>query len=93
MRDLLGRVVDLDTRRAWHDVRAARQSLEQSRRAVALAGESLRIVQDRYREGLTTLVELLDAETALTRARTREVASRRDLLLSQAGLKLAVGRL
>ena len=48
---------------------------------------------DRYREGLTTLVELLDAETALTRARTREVATLRDLAMSEAALRLAVGRL
>jgi outer membrane protein TolC len=93
MRDLLRQSIDLETRRAFYDVRASRKSLEQSRRAVDLARESLRSVQDRYREGLTTLVELLDAETALTRSRTREIATLRELIVSQANLELAVGRL
>jgi outer membrane protein TolC len=93
MRDLLRQSVELETHRAYHDLRAATKSLEQSRRAVELARESLRIVRDRYREGLTTLVELLDTEVALTRARTREVATTRALLLSRANLDLAVGRL
>ena len=39
------------------------------------------------------LIDLLDNETALTEARTRELAARRDLLLAQAALDLAVGRL
>jgi outer membrane protein TolC len=53
----------------------------------------LEIVEDRYREGLTTLTELLDAETALTRARLRRLAARRDLFLARASLDLATGRL
>jgi outer membrane protein TolC len=57
-----------------------------------LAQESIRIVENRYREGLTTLIELLDAQTALTQARTRAISAGRDLLLSQATLELAVGR-
>jgi TolC family type I secretion outer membrane protein len=85
--------IELEVRRAYHDLRAATKRLAQARRAVELAQSSLRIVEDRYKEGLTTLVELLDAETALTRARTRRVAARRDVLLSGATLDLAVGRL
>ena len=52
----------------------------------------MRIIENRYREGLTTLIELLDAETALTQARTRAIGAGRDLLLSQATLDLAIGR-
>jgi outer membrane protein TolC len=90
---LLRQQIELDVRRAYHDLRAATKRLAQARRAVDLAEASLRIVEDRYKEGLTTMVELLDAETALTRARTRRVAARRDVLLSRATLDLAVGRL
>jgi outer membrane protein TolC len=93
MKEYLWRSVGLEVRRAWHDLQASRKRLEQALRAVEMSDESLRIVRDRYREGLTTLVELLDAETALTRARTREVAARRDVLLGEATLDLAVGRL
>lgn len=93
LRRLLGDVVSLEVRQAWYDLRAASQRLELARRAVELARESLRIVEDRYREGLAILPELLDAQTALTRARTREVAARRDLRLGRARLDLAMGSL
>lgn len=93
MHDLLALSVELDVHRAFHDLRAARKRREQTEQAVALAREGLRIVEDRYKEGLTTVVELLDAETALTRARTRETAARRDVVLARASLELAMGRL
>lgn len=91
--ELLAESVELEVRTAFHELAAARKRTERTSLAVELAGAGLRIVEDRYREGLATLVELLDAETALTAARTREVAARRDLLLADAALKLAVGRL
>ena len=40
------------------------------------AAETHRIVQNRYREGLTTITEVLRAETALLRARLNLVAAR-----------------
>jgi outer membrane protein len=83
----------LEVRTAFHEVEAARRGLELAGQARLLAERSLTIVEDRYREGLTTLVELLDAETALTAARSREVEGQQDLLRAQATLDLAVGRL
>ena len=38
-----------------------------AQRVIGHATEALRIVQDRYREGLTTITEVLRAETALVR--------------------------
>jgi outer membrane protein TolC len=93
MHDLMRESVSLETRQAFHDLRASRKSLEHAVSAVDLARESLRMVQDRYREGLANLVELLDAETSLTRARTREVGTRREMMLNHAQLELATGRL
>jgi outer membrane protein len=91
--ELLRQSVSLDVIEAYHGLEAARQSLTVSRRAVEQGREGLRIVEDRYRGGLTTLVDLLEAETSLTRARAREVAAGRDVLVSRAALDLAVGRL
>jgi len=85
--------IALEVRRAVSELAAARQRLEQGKRGVSLAERSVEIVEDRYREGLTTLTELLDAETALTRARLRRLAARRDLFLARASLDLATGRL
>jgi outer membrane protein TolC len=92
-RELLEEEIALEVRRAATGYSTARQRLVETRKAVQLARESLRMIEDRYQEGLTPLVELLEAENALTRARTREVAARRDLFVARSGLDLAVGRL
>jgi len=92
-RELLAQSVALEVRRAFYELRAATQRLDQARRGVDLAQRSLAIVEDRYREGLTILPELLDGETALTRARLREVTAHRDVLLGRASLDLATGNL
>ncbi|MCU0230494.1 MAG: TolC family protein [Acidobacteria bacterium] len=89
----LRQMAGLEVRQAFYDLRAARESLAQAAKAVESARASLVIVEDRYKEGLTTLVELLVGQTALTAARTREVSARRDMLLADARLKLAIGRL
>lgn len=90
---LLEQSIALEVRQAFWARRSAAQRLAEAGLAVELAERSLAIVEDRYREGLTTLPELLDAQIALTRGRLREVAARRDLLVSRAGLDLATGDL
>jgi len=83
----------LEVHQAYYDLKASRESLAEAAKAIESARASLVIVEDRYKEGLTTLVELLAGQTALNAARTREVSARRDLLLADARLKLAIGRL
>jgi len=92
-RELLEEEIALEVLRASTGYSTAQQRLVETRKAVQLARESLRMIEDRYQEGLTPLVELLEAENALTRARTREVGARRDLFVARSGLDLAVGRL
>ncbi len=90
---LLKDTVGLEIRRAYHELKAAGQRLKQATAAISLAEKSRTIVDDRYKSGLARLPELLDAESALTEARLRDVAARRDLLLTRAALDLAAGRL
>jgi len=89
---LLRRTISLQVTKAYHDIRAAVERVAQAGTAIELARENLRIVQNRYSEGLSTSVELLDAQTALTQAQTRAVGARRDVLMGRAALDLAVGR-
>ena len=51
--------VRLEVRRAYYDLDAARQQVEVARAAIAQAQESLRINQDRYESGLSTITDLL----------------------------------
>jgi outer membrane protein TolC len=50
-------------------------------------------VQDRYREGLTTITEVLRAELALVRARTDALTARHDQYVAYANVLLATGRM
>ena len=93
MAALLTEQIELEIRQAHSELNAAVERQRQAIQSTAFAERSLTIVQDRYAEGLATLVELLEAETSLTRARAREVAAQRDLIVATSRLELAVGRL
>lgn len=93
MQENAQRAIELEVRQSAARLRAANARARLTGAAIEMAEESLRIVRDRYQEGLTTLAELLDAETALTRARTNDVTARRDLLTARYALDLAVGTL
>lgn len=85
--------VRLDVRRAYYDYDAARQMLEVARASVAQAEESLRINQNRYDSGLTTITDLLRAEDAARLSRTNYWESVSRYQTSSAALELAVGSL
>jgi outer membrane protein len=91
--ELMRQSAGLDVRKAWYALEAARQRVDIATAAVAQARSALSIVEDRYKEGMATVVELLSAQTALTASRTREISARRDVLLGRATLDLATGRL
>lgn len=91
--DARGDAVAVEVRQALSELRAADARGHSARQSVDLARRSLQIVEDRYREGLATLPELRDAETALTAALERELDARGDLVLADAHLDLATGTL
>ena len=79
--------------RAYQQYVTARERLEAVAEVSGQASETLRIVQDRYHAGITTVTELLRAETALVRARSDVLAARYDQYLSYANVLLATGQL
>jgi len=92
-RERMANAIGLEVHDAFLAHQTARERVGVAREAVAQAEESLRIVQDRYDAGLTTIVELLDSETALTAARTNLTRTLYDATVSQARLDLSLGRL
>jgi outer membrane protein TolC len=92
-RERIANAIALEVHEAFLAHRTARERVAVAREAVAQAEESLRIVRDRYEAGLTTIVELLDSETALTAARTNVTRTLYDATVSQARLDLSLGRL
>jgi outer membrane protein len=61
--------IRLEVRGAYYDLDAARQQVEVAKTAIAQAQESLRITQNRYDSGLSTITDLLGAEEAASRTR------------------------
>jgi len=92
-RERLANAIGLEVHDAFLAHQTARERVAVARETVTQAEESLRIVQDRYEAGLTTIVELLDSETALTAARTNLTRTLYDATVSQARLDLSLGRL
>jgi outer membrane protein TolC len=85
--------VRLDVRRAYYNLDSARQELDVARAAIAQAQESLRINQDRYDSGLTTITDLLGAEEATRRSQTDYWEAVYRFHTSYANLELASGSL
>jgi outer membrane protein TolC len=89
----LANQIRLEVVRARQQFITARERLAVMQRVISQATEALRIVQDRYHEGLTTITEVLRAETALTQARTNVLAARYDHYIGYATVLLATGQL
>jgi outer membrane protein TolC len=85
--------VRLEVRRAWSALGAARQRIEVAKAAADEAAESLRITQNRYQAGMTTVTDLLRNETAVLESRTRYLAAVHDQRIAAAALELAAGAL
>jgi len=79
--------------RAYQQYVSARERLKVASRVVEQAREALRIVQDRYQSGLTTITEVLRAETTFVRARMTLLSARYDHYLGYAGLLHSTGTL
>jgi len=89
----LAHQIHLEVVQAYQHFVTARERLKVAARSVSQAKEALRIVQDRYREGLTLITEVLRSETAFVRARLNLIAARYDYYIGYARILMASGRL
>jgi outer membrane protein TolC len=85
--------IRLQARQAWANLKAAQQRIESARASVAEAQESLRISQNRFAAGLSTVTDLLRTETALLETQTRCLAAVHDQRIAAAMLEFAAGTL
>ena len=85
-------VLDFEVQQRRLDAASARESIRASTDEVAAAAEARRVVAERFKAGLVTTTEVLDAQQALLLAqfdRTRALANAR---LAEARLERALGR-
>jgi outer membrane protein TolC len=85
--------IEADVRSSVLSLTDATQRATTARANVVQAREALRIARVRYENGVSTGVEVTDSEVALTQAETNAVNADFDVLVAQAGLDKALGRL
>ena len=68
--------VELEVQQAYANVQAARETIRSQQKNVEQALEALRLSNERFSAGAGTQLDVLDARTALTQARTTEIEAR-----------------
>ena len=81
--------LDVWTRLQTYETQAA--NLDTARRLLASAEEAARLAQGRYRSGLATVTELLNAQSALVNARQQQVGAEFGVRSAEYQLARAVG--
>jgi outer membrane protein TolC len=84
---------ELDVESAYHRFLAAGQRLAVGEKSVEQSDETLRIVRDRYDQGLTTITEVLRAQTAAVQAKLARLGSLYDYYVGYASVLRATGAL
>ena len=68
------------------------QTIDIARDAVSLAEEDLRITRERFRVGVSTILDVITSQVSLTQAEAELVSARYDYATARAALEAIVGR-
>ncbi len=93
LRDDAASVITLQVRKASLEVEETMKRIDVVKEAITQADENLRVTKDRYREGVGTNTEVLDAETLRVRSYTDYYNAVYDAVIAKFRLKYAVGDL
>ena len=85
------RQIELDVRTAYSDFLEAKEVLDSQSKVREQADEALREANARTDAGTGTQLDVLDAETSLTQARTTQVQALHDYTAARAKLERAIG--
>lgn len=85
------RRVELEVRTAYSEFIGAREVLDSQKKVQEEADEALRLARARADAGTATQLDVLNAETALTEARTTQIQAEHDYVVSVAKLERAIG--
>jgi outer membrane protein len=86
------RQVEFEVRTSHSNLREARELLESQNKVQEQAEEALRLATVRNQAGTGTQLDLLNAQTALTEARTTRIQALRDYSVARAKLERAIGQ-
>jgi TolC family type I secretion outer membrane protein len=85
------RQIELQVRTAYSDFIQARETLESQEKVQEEADEALREANARAEAGSGTQLDVLDAQTSLTQARTTQIQAQHDYVTARARLERAIG--
>jgi outer membrane protein TolC len=85
------RQIELQVRTAYSDFVEAKEVLESQEKVQEEADEALREANARADAGTGTQLDVLDAETSLTQARTTQIQALHDYITARAKLERAIG--
>ncbi len=86
------RRIELDVRTAYSSFLEAKEVLESQKKVVEQAEEAVRLAVARADAGAVTQLDVLDAQTSLTQARSTQIGALRDYCAAKARLERAMGR-
>lgn len=86
------RAVDAELQLRLAELDAAKARIQITQTSVAAATEDLRVQQERYRLGASTIVDILTSQEALNQAEVDVVNARFDYLRARAQLEALIGR-
>ncbi|MFQ6113452.1 MAG: TolC family protein [bacterium] len=85
------RNIRLEVKQAYLNLKAWQEISKINERNLRAAEEDFRLAQERYRVGAGTVLEVTDAQVALTRARVTLVSAKYDAMIARAQLEAAMG--
>jgi outer membrane protein len=91
-RERVEQQVRLSIQHGLDELKAASESLAAARATVDQAGKVLAMMQNNYKYGAATTLDVLDAQTAVSTARTNMLRGLHDYTVARANLRWAIGR-
>jgi outer membrane protein TolC len=91
LRNNLELLIRVQVREAFLTTQSAWERIDVARHSVAQAKESMRIVKNRYNNGLLTIVDLLDAELTHQKSQTNHFKALYDYKVARINLAQAAG--
>ncbi len=83
--------IRLQVRSAWLSINEARRRMSVTKKAVVQADQNLKVAKDRYRNGIGTNTEVLDAETLRSVSQLNDNDARYDAALARLKLARSLG--
>ena len=86
------RAVELEVEQAWLGLKEAHERQTVATKALEQATEDMRVSEGRYQEGIGAILEVIDAQTALTQTKTNQVVAAFDIATAHVKLDRATGQ-